>query len=421
MTEDFLHYVWRTKQVPPQMHSAKNEPIQILEFGIHNQDAGPDFLLAKAVIGGQMWAGQIEIHVSSSDWIKHKHSEDPAYGNVILHVVYHHDKEIVRSDKTEITTLELKGKFDEHLYWKYEQLVQGERFIPCENQITKVDEFTRMHQYDKWLLERLERKSKWLIASYTVTKDWNDTLYKAIVYAFGLKVNADAFLAIAEKLPLKVLEKHKNDVFQLEALFFGVSGLLHGNFKDEYPKKLNVEFEFLKEKYKLGTLSPKELKFSRMRPQGFPSIRLAQLASLFNFSFPDFDQLMSKGDLSEIYNVLQVEPSLYWKAHYNFDTSSEESPKKPTKEFLNKIIINAISPLLFCYSEAKSEPFYKQRAMDILDQLPAEKNKITTRLQALGFSNSNGFESQAALEMYSNYCRGKNCLNCAIANKLLKG
>lgn len=420
MTEEFLHYIWRTKQVVPQLQTTKNEPIQILDFGFHNSDAGPDFLLAKAIINGQLWAGQIEIHVSSSDWIKHKHAEDAAYNNVILHVVYHHDQEIVRSDKTEIPTLELKGKFDEHLYWRYEQLVQGERFIPCENQIQNLDEFTKMHQYDKWLLERLERKSKWLIAAYTVSKDWNETLYKALVYAFGLKVNANAFLALAEKLPLNVLEKHKNDVFQIEALLFGVSGLLQNEFEDEYPNKLKTEFEFLKSKYDLGSLSTKELKFSRMRPQGFPTIRLAQLAALFHFNFPDFDLLMAQGDLNEVYNLLQIEPSLYWMSHYNFDTPSAESTKKPTKDFLNKIIINAVSPLLFCYSEIKNESFYKQRAMDILDQLPAEKNKITTRLQALGFSNTNGFESQAILEMYGNYCQVKNCLNCAIANKLLR-
>ena len=157
-----------------------------------------------------------------------------------------------------------------------------------------------------------------------------------------------------------------------------------------------------------------------MRPQGFPTIRLAQLAALFHFNFPDFDLLMAQGDLNEVYNLLQIEPSSYWMSHYNFDTPSAESTKKPTKDFLNKIIINAVSPLLFCYSEIKNESFYKQRAMDILDQLPAEKNKITTRLQALGFSNTNGFESQAILEMYGNYCQVKNCLNCAIANKLLR-
>lgn len=420
MTEEFLHYIWRTKQVSPQMKSTKNEPIEILDFGIHNQDAGPDFLLAKAVINGQLWAGQIEIHVSSSDWVKHKHSEDAAYGNVILHVVYIHDQEIIRSDKTEITTLQLKGKFDEHLYWRYEQLLQGERFIACENQIASVDQFTRMHQYDKWLIERLERKSKWLIASYSVSKDWNETLYKALVYAFGLKVNADAFLAIAEKLPLKILEKHKNDRFQIEALLFGVAGLLHEDFKEEYPNKLKAEFEFLQVKYDLQSLASAELRFSRMRPQGFPTVRLAQLAALFHYNFPDFDELMARGDLSEVYGLLDAEPSDYWKTHYAFETQSAESPKKPTKDFLNKIIVNAVSPLLFCYSEEKIEPFYKQRALDILDQLPAEMNRITTRLRAIGFSNTNGFESQAMLEMYSNYCQVKNCLNCAIANKLLR-
>ena len=421
MTEEFLHYIWRTKQVSPQLLSTKSEAIQILDFGMHNADAGPDFLLGKAVIKGQLWAGQIEIHVSSSDWIKHKHSEDAAYNNVILHVVYEYDQEIIRTDGTEITTLELKGKFDEHLYWRYEQLVQGERFIPCENQIQNVDEFTRMHQYDKFLLERLERKSKWLIATYSVSKDWNETLYRALAYTFGLKVNADSFLAIAEKLPLKILEKHKSDVFQLEALLFGVSGLLQNDFKDEYAKQLKAEFDFLKSKYDLVSLSAKELKFSRMRPQGFPTIRLAQLAALFHINFPNFDALMGQGDLNEVYNLLKLEPSAYWKSHYNFDTPSNASTKKPTKDFLNKVIINAVAPLLFCYSEIKNESFYKQRAMDILDQLPAEKNKITTRLQTLGFANTNGFESQAILEMYCNYCQVKNCLNCAIANKLLRG
>lgn len=420
MTEAFLHYIWRTKSIQPILKSTAEEALQILDFGYYNTDAGPDFLQGKVLIDGQLWAGQIEIHVSSSDWDKHGHTEDASYDNVILHVVYHHDKVIHRKDKSVITTLELKGLFDEHLYWRYEQLVQGERFIPCEHQVNNLDEFTKTQQYDKWLLERLHRKSKWMVASFSNGSSWDETLYKALIYAFGLKTNADAFLGIAEKLPLKILEKHKGDLFQLEALLFGVAGLLDKPFEEDYPKKLQKEFIFLKEKYGLETLSVTEIKFSRMRPPGFPTIRLAQVASLINFQFPNFDTLISRGELSEIYKLLEINTSAYWTTHYNFEKPSKETLKKPSLTFLNKLVINAVSPLLFAYAEIKNEPFYKQRAMDILDQLPAEKNKITNTLQPLGFPNNNGFESQALLEMYGSYCRVKNCLNCAIANKLLR-
>ena len=422
MTEDFLHYIWRTKsfKTSPFVGTQK-ELIQVLDYGNYNTNAGPDFLEGKAIINGQLWAGQIELHVSSSDWYKHKHQTDDAYKNVILHVVYYHDKEVLRENGEAIPTVVLQGNFDESLYWKYEQLLQGERFIPCENQLDRIDDFTKIQQYDKWLVERLADKSAWLLAEYHQNgNDWNTVFYRAIMYAFGLKVNAESFLALATKLPLKILEKHKSNLFQLEALLFGVAGLLADDFKEEYPKSLKSEFEFLCGKYDLQSLEKTNWKFARMRPQGFPSIRLAQLAKIFHHSFPDFNTVVAQGNLEGFYQLFNHEPSAYWENHFVFGKESKAITKTPGKATINRMITNAIAPLLFCYATVKNEPFYKQRALDVLDQLPAEKNSITKKLATLGFSNQNGFESQAILEMYKNYCRHKKCLNCAIANKLLR-
>ena len=422
MTEDFLHYIWRTKSFKSNTFlGTQKEQIQVLDFGIYNTNAGPDFLEGKAIINGQLWAGQIELHVSSSDWYKHKHENDPAYKNVILHVVYYHDKDVLRENGEAIPTLVLQGNFDESLYWRYEQLLQGERFIPCENQLDRIDDFTKTQQYDKWLIERLAEKSAWLLTEYHENgNDWDTVFYHAIMYAFGLKVNAVCFIELAAKLSLKIIEKHKNNLFQIEALLFGVAGLLEDDFKDEYPKTLKREFDFLQTKYGLQTLEKTNWKFARMRPQGFPSIRLAQLAKIFHHSFPTFDIVVGQGNLNGFYQLFNHEPSDYWQTHFVFDKESKEITKTPGKATINRMITNAIAPLLFCYATVKKEPFYKQRALDVLDQLPAEKNNITQKLAEIGFSNQNGFESQALLEMYKNYCRHKKCLNCAIANKLLR-
>ncbi len=422
MTEDFLHYIWRTKSFKTTSFiGTQKEQIQVLDFGIYNTNAGPDFLEGKVVINGQLWAGQIELHVSSADWYKHKHETDDHYKNVILHVVYYHNKEVLRENGEAIPTLVLQGNFDENLYWRYEQLLQGERFIPCENQLDRIDDFTKTQQYDKWLIERLTEKSDWLLNEYHQNgKDWETVFYKSILYAFGLKVNADSFIELANKLPLKIIEKHKNNLFQIEALFFGVAGLLVEDFKDEYPKSLQREFAFLKNKYGLQSLEKTNWKFARMRPQGFPSIRLAQLAKIFHHSFPTFDKVVGQGNLDGFYELFNHEPSEYWQTHFVFDKESKAVTKTPGKATLNKMITNAIAPLMFSYATVKNEPFYKQRALDILDQLPPEKNIYLKKLAAIGFSNTNSFESQALLEMYKNYCRHKKCLNCAIANKLLR-
>ncbi|MCT4624822.1 MAG: DUF2851 family protein [Schleiferiaceae bacterium] len=421
MTEDFLHYIWRTRQVVPNsLKTVNGDVIRVLHQGQYNENAGPDFLEAMIEMEGKMWAGQIEMHIRSSDWDKHNHSRDDAYDNVILHVVYEHDKTVLRKDGSIIQTLELKGKIDEHLYWRYEQLLQGERFIPCENQLHLISVFEKTQQYDKWIVERLFLKSKWMLEAYKTEGNWDSVFYQSLMHAFGLKVNAEPFLQLSRKLPLKILEKHSNSHFQLEALLFGASGLLENDFEDEYPLLLKKEFSFLQQKYDLVTLEKVEWKFSRMRPQGFPTIRLAQLSAILFHQFPNFDEVISQGNLDGLYTLLGQTPGEYWKPRFTFDKISSESDKRIGVDFMNRVIINSVVPLMFVYAEIKKEPFYKQRALDILDQLPAEKNKITNTLRALGFKNDNGFESQALLQMYSSYCRDKKCLNCSIANKLIK-
>ena len=422
MTEDFLHYIWKTKQFNLlDLKLVSGESLKIINFGDYNSNAGPDFSEAKIMYNNKIWAGHVELHINSSDWTKHGHSLDKAYNNVVLHVVYQNDVNINYPSGEAMPALELKGLFDEYLYWNYEQLVQGSRFIPCQNNLKNIESFFLTSQYDKWIIERLEKKSNEILSLLKdCNNDWRETFYRRLCFAMGLKVNAEPFLNLSQNLPLKILEKHKSNLFQLEALLFGVAGFLENKPDDDYQEKLKKEYAFLKSKYGLTSLEKVQWKFSRMHPKGFPTIRIAQLAAIIYNQFPDFDEIIGRGNIADVENAFICEPSLYWKTHYLFGKISQDIAKKPGKDLVNRIVINTIVPVMFCYALVKNEAFYKQRVLDLLDQLPKETNAITKRLVSLGFANNNGLDSQALIEMYNTYCRPKKCLNCAIGNRILK-
>jgi len=161
MQEDFLHYIWKYKKFEAlELKTTEAETIVVKNVGIHNFNAGPDFFNAQISIGEQLWAGNVEMHIYASDWYVHNHENDKNYDNVILHVVWEHDIEVYRKDKTIIPTLELKPYVSKEVLLSYEKLFsKKQRWINCENDFASVDDFVLQNWLERLYFERLERKA----------------------------------------------------------------------------------------------------------------------------------------------------------------------------------------------------------------------------------------------------------------------
>lgn len=421
MTEEFLHYLWRFRKFQQLgLNTESGEPVTIIHTGNHNHDSGPDFGEAKVQIGEQLWAGNVEIHVSSSDWNKHGHADDKAYDNVILHVVYEDDSPVRDKNGQVIPTLVLKGLFDEQAYWKYEQLVQAHEVIPCASQFAAVDDMIKESMLERALVERLEMKAAAIQELWEQNnRNWNETFYQWMARGFGLKVNAEPMLMLARALPQNILAKHKDHLFQLEALLFGTAGMLKDSDED-YARELNKEFQFLKSKYNLDEMDASVWKFSRLRPPAFPTVRIGQFAALIHRSENLFSKVLGIGSLKVLEQLLSDSPSIYWREHYRFGSEHNRTKAGMGKSFQETLVINVVVPFLFIYGKMKEENFYCQRAMDLLDQMGGEDNKITRLYKNLGLEMDTAFRSQAAIQLNQHYCSLKKCLNCSIGIHLIR-
>ncbi len=421
MKEEFLHYLWKYQNFNHKnMYTPDGEELEILHPGYVNSDAGPDFREARIRIGKQLWVGQVEIHVKATDWNRHGHQNDEAYKNVILHLVYKNDGKVADSNNNQIPALELKNRFDDKQYERYCRLTETMDLIPCEKQLREVDPFIVESMLERVLVERLEQKSEAIREILQRNKgDWNETFYQWIARGYGLKINAEPMLIMAQNLPQKILGKHKKDIFQIEALLFGIAGLLE-NVKDQYGQKLKREFHFLKAKYKLKQTESFIWKFARLRPASFPVLRIAQFAALIHQSESLFSHILEAGEIARLKEKLSTAPSEYWKTHYRFDIETEERRAEAGDKFKDVLIINVIVPFLFIYGLSKDEPFYKQRALDLLEQLKAEKNKISRIFEQSGLKLRSALHSQACIQLYHHYCEHKKCLNCGIGIHLLR-
>ena len=324
MKEDLLHYVWRLQRFDTtDLKTTEGQSIQILKTGEHNHNAGPDFLDARIQIGKTLWAGNVEMHLKSSEWIAHSHQNDQAYENVILHVVLEEDRKILREDGTPIPCLELKKRIAGRLSRIYQKLLHNEQWIPCQYDFFKVGEMTKTLWLDRLMVERLECKTIVIEKLLKENKNnWEATFYQSLARNFGVKVNADPFERLARTIPLSIVGKHKSSLFQIEALFFGQSGLLHNSFQDEYPQRLQKEFDFLRKKYQLHPIEKTSWKFLRMRPANFPTIRIAQFAQLIFQSVHLFSKILAASNVKEIENMFELRLSNYWQSHYVFDKKS---------------------------------------------------------------------------------------------------
>jgi hypothetical protein len=421
MNEDFLHYLWQYQLLSPSLSSTDGEKIEILFPGYHNHNAGPDFLEAKIRIGEVIWAGNVELHIQTSDWFRHKHQNDDNYDTIILHVAYKVDQKLFRKNGEAIPQLELKGKFNENSFAKYQYFLQNKNWIACEKMIHEAPRLIVNSWIDRLIVERMEKRSQEIGERLQKTKNnWEQAFYETIARNFGFHTNAHAFESLARSLPLHIIAKQKNNLFQIEALLYGQAGLLQEDFTDEYPVLLQNEYEFLKRKFKLLPLSKNTWKFARMRPGNFPGIRIAQFAHLLYRSSKLFSKILEQKNLKDVQELFKVEVSAYWQTHYSFDKISPHRKKSLSSQGINLILINTIIPFLYYYGKNRNNEEMLNRALKFLEQIPGEKNAITNQWKKLDLTVNSALHTQALLHLKNEYCKRKQCLKCGIGVHLLK-
>lgn len=422
MRESFLHFLWRSRRFDAQnLRSTENQPIEIQQVGEHNTHAGPDFFNSLVRIGDTIWAGNVEMHLRASEWIAHGHSSDPAYDNVVLHVVFEEDQPIFRANGERIPCLELKGRIPPALLENYERLDREQSWIPCQNFFHQVPEIVRLNWLDRVLVERLELKTAAVADALKATENhWEEAFYRVLARNFGLKVNTDPFEALARSLPLLTLARHKSSLLQIEALIFGQAGFLNGTLRDDWPKLLTREYRHLSHKYGLEPLPVSQWKFLRLRPANFPTVRLAQFAALVHQSTHLFSKILETNNLQEIDTLFDVKTSAYWQDRFVFDKPSISREKKLGREFLNLLVINAVVPFLFHYGKIRGLDGPQKRALALLEELPPETNSILNEWSTLGVPMRHAYQTQALIHLKARYCDAKKCLECAIGNAILK-
>ncbi|MFS4469445.1 DUF2851 family protein [Maribacter sp. 2210JD10-5] len=422
MKEELLHFIWKYKKLPLEgLLSASQETIQVIQTGRHNHLSGPDFFNAKLKIGGQLWAGNVEIHLKASDWYAHHHEKDAKYDNVILHVVWENDVSVFRKDNSEIPVLELKNYISTELLNRYQELFnrKNQQFIPCENEIKDIQEFTLKHWFERLFFERLEQKSNVILGLLETSKnDWEKVLFILLLKNFGSKINGELFFEMGKSLDFSIVRKLHGKPLQMEALFMGLSGLLISeNSTDSYYTALKKEYKFLKKKFVLREIPSGPPEFFKLRPLNFPTIRLAQLAALYSGANNLFN-LVVNAESEELKTIFSIHPNTYWEEHYTFGTVSKKSKKGLSKNFVDLLMINTVIPLRFCYQKYKGI-FDEDIILSTIEAIPKENNSIVKRYEGLGISVRTAKESQSLLQLYNNYCTQNKCLDCTVGARLL--
>ena len=421
-SEYLLHFAWQFRLYEGFVQRcAGGEELRIISPGLPNQHAGPDFSAAKIDISGVVWVGDVEIHIRSSDWLLHGHQHDAAYDTVILHVVYEHDQEIYRHDGTLLPVLALKDLLSAEFLSRYEQMILSIDAFPCAAHFGNVPSFIVRHFLSGLMVERLEMKADQLLEKVALMKgDWEEAFYQLLAKSFGFKVNEVPFELLAGVLPQKMLLKHLGFPLQIEALVFGQAGFLSGTFKDPYPLSLQKEYRYLKKKYTLRPIDVSAWKFLRMRPQNFPTRRLAQFCGFIVQSRALFSRLLEIDNVQECVQLLSEIPvQPYWEHHYHFQKEAKKSSVKFGMPAVYHLLINVVCVQLYAYGKHMGQPLLMERALSFLEQMPSEKNAVTRLYEECGMVVAHASDSQGLLQLNKFYCRQKKCLNCDIGIKIL--
>lgn len=427
-SEALLQYIWLSGQFDRlRLQTVTGEPVAILSPGHLNRDGGPDFTAARLRIGGMEWAGNVELHYRTSDWRRHGHQHNPRYHNVILHVVFEHDQPEPAGGKPLpwqipepcIPVLELQHRIPKILLRRYHHLMAHTAFVPCAPLLHRVPEAV----WEKWtprlIQERLARKTEvyrnWLEQTRF---NWEEVCMRAMAQSYGMPVNTSAFLELVQSIPFMLLARIRQHRPRLEALLFGQAGMLETAFKDAYPKELQSEYRFLQHKYGLQPMPAHRWQWLRMRPASFPSLRIAHFAALLHSAPHFFSRLLDTQGAPALEQLLHAEPSEYWQYHYRLDVPSVRTAA-PGKHILHHVMINAVVPLLYLYGKHMRLPQHQQRALDLLDSLPAENNHIIRGWAHEKVPSITAIDSQSLLQLKQYYCDAKRCLDCQVGKTLL--
>ncbi|MBF8962006.1 DUF2851 family protein [Pontibacter sp. FD36] len=423
MKEEFLHYIWQHQYFDKtDLLTVEGEPVQVLRVGMYNTDAGPDFKEVIIRVGEVEWSGSVEIHLRGSDWRRHQHQLDFKYNQVVLHVVWEADEAVRRTDGSLIPTLELKDRVNTSMLQTYEQLRRAPYAIPCAGFWSQVPDITKTMMLGRALTERLELKGEEVLQVYQqLGNDWEATAFQVLCKAFGFKINQDPFERLARSLPIQVVRKHQQNLFQLEALLFGQAGFLEDP-TDEYSSTLAKEYTYLSRKFSLQELAiPRHhWNFLRMRPANFPTVRLAQLAALLHKHKSLFSTIIRTEGVRNYDALWQAPVSAYWQKHYTFGAESRAVQVQLGKSSAQNLTINVAAPLLAAYAVHTDQLEHLDKAVDLLEKVKEASNRITRQYEELGWKAASAADNQAALGLYKRYCQPVNCLRCAIGNKIMK-
>ncbi len=420
MKEEFLHYIFRNRLWDKNfMQLSDGRQFEILDVGEYNLDSGPDFFNAKVKIEGDVWVGNIEIHVDSSDWYKHKHQNDSAYSNVILHIVYKHSKPVFINESEEIPVWEIV--FPQILFNKYSELKGNEKQIPCEDYFEMADKLKIAIWLEKMGVERLEHKCE-VIDKYLElsNNDWEHAFYVSLCRSFGAKVNAFSFEQLAINSPLKLIRKYSDDRIKLEALLFGQSGLLKIAVVDEYVLKLKKEYDYLRKLHGLKPMLVEIWKFSKLRPSNLPQIKIAQLVSVLSQFQGLFSMLIDSPEYQKLRKSVKINVSEYWKTHYVFGKSVVRTNSGFGKISFDTLIINTIAPFVYRYSKNNSDNQGSEIYTKLLGGISPEDNRDTRGWEKLGLKADDAFGSQALIHLKRDYCDKRRCLKCQIGKEIMQ-
>lgn len=421
MNEDFLHYVWKFQKLETlHFYTTNQEKLHIINQGSHNFNSGPDFFNAQIEIDNQLWAGNVEIHIKSSDWYAHGHEIDAAYDSVILHVVWEHDVSVFRKDGSEIPTFVIKEHISKSTLAQYQKLFSKEKkWINCENDFESVDAFIIENWLERLYFERLEKKEEILLKELEDSQNhWESLLFRMLCKNFGLKVNGESFFSIAKSVDFSVIKKCSQEPEDLEALLLGQAGLLEEKKEDFYFETLKTKYVYLKHKFNLQNETVILPKYFRLRPPNFPTVRLSQLAMLYFKSTNLFSKIMDGEKIQDYYDFFNVCASSYWDTHYNFGVASASRKKCITKSFVDLLVINTIIPLKFCYARQQGKDI-SEELLKLATEISSEENTIVKKFNSLKIVSKNGYQSQALLQLKNEYCDKSKCLQCAVGNSLI--
>ena len=423
--EYLLHYVWQHRMNAQPLFTTDGRPVQVVDPGLHNLHAGPDFFNAKLKIDGVLWAGNVEIHLRASDWQRHGHHTDAAYNNVVLHVVQTADAEALTADGRALPTVCLTVPPDVQAH--YEELRNEETYPPCYRIIPHLPTAMAQSWLSRLTVERLETKTARVQQLLDRTQgDWERAFFITLTRNFGFGTNAEPFEHWAWRVEPQAIGKHRDDAALVEAFFLGQAGLLDPALtpperRDAHYARLVADYAFLQHKFSLQPLDPREWKFGRLRPQNFPHVRLSQLAALYHSGQTRFASLLEAPTSADLRALFRVSALPYWQQHYTFGQVSSASRKELQAASLDLILINTVAPLFFAYGRSTMHEALAERAFDLLESVAAEHNSIVRAWERAGISVRTAADSQALLQLRTHYCDRKDCLRCRFGAEYLKG